>query len=118
MLAFTPDAPYSTASVPLNPGDRLLLYTDGLIETADLRGVFFGDARLFESLRKTAGLDLPAFLAHLIGDLNAWRGPNAPLTDDVTLVAIGLRTVDPANQATTADTNPRTASGACSQVAR
>jgi hypothetical protein len=91
VLAFTPDATYSTASVPLNPGDRLLLYTDGLLEAADLRGAFFGDARLFESLRKTAALDLPAFLAHLIGDLNAWRGPNAPLTDDVTLIAVELR---------------------------
>ena len=91
VLAFTPDAPYSAASVPVNPGDRLLLYTDGLLEAADLRGAFFGDARLFESLRKTAALDLPAFLAHLISDLNAWRGPNALLTDDATLVAIELR---------------------------
>jgi serine phosphatase RsbU (regulator of sigma subunit) len=30
-----------------------LLYTDGLLEAADLRGAFFGDARLFDSLRKT-----------------------------------------------------------------
>ncbi len=90
VLAFTPDAPYSTASVPVNPGDRILLYTDGLLEAADLRGAFFGDARLFESLRGAAALDLPASLAHLIGDLNAWRGPTAPLTDDVTLVAVAL----------------------------
>src|SRR5262249_27536681 len=92
VLAFTPDAPYSAASVTVNPGDRLLLYTDGLLEAADLRGVFFGDARLTESLRHAAALELPASLAHLIGDLNAWRGPNAPLTDDVTLVVVALRT--------------------------
>ena len=91
VLAYSPDAPYSAASVPLNPSDRLLLYTDGLLEAADLRGAFFGDARLFESLRKTVALDLPSSLAHLIGDLNAWRGPNAPLADDVTLVAVELR---------------------------
>ena len=91
VLAYSPDAPYSAASVPLNPSDRLLLYTDGLLEAADLRGAFFGDARLFENLRKTVALDLPSSLAHLIGDLNAWRGPNAPLTDDVTLVAVELR---------------------------
>ncbi len=92
VLAFTPDATYLAASVTVNPGDRLLLYTDGLLEAADLRGAFFGDTRLFECLQKTAALDLPASLAHLIGDLNAWRGPNTPLTDDVTLVAVALRT--------------------------
>jgi Stage II sporulation protein E (SpoIIE) len=92
VLAFTPDAPYLAASVTVNPGDRLLLYTDGLLEAADLRGAFFGDKRLFESLRAAAALGLPAFITHLIGDLNAWRGPNAPLTDDVTLVTLALRT--------------------------
>jgi serine phosphatase RsbU (regulator of sigma subunit) len=68
-----------------------LLYTDGLLEAADPRGAFFGDARLLESLRKTAALDLPAFLAHLIDDLNAWRGPTAPGADDGALVAVELR---------------------------
>jgi len=91
VLAFTPDTSYSNASIPLDPGDRLLLYTDGLLETADLRGTFFGDARLFESLRKAASHNLPTSLAHLISDLNSWRGPNAPLTDDVTLVTVELR---------------------------
>jgi len=51
VLAFTPDAPYLAASVTVNPGDRLLLYTDGLLEAANLQGAFFGDKRLFESLR-------------------------------------------------------------------
>jgi phosphoserine phosphatase RsbU/P len=91
VLAFTTDSPYTTASVPLNSGDRILLYTDGLLEAAEQRGAFFGDVGLVESLRKTAALDLPAVLAHLISDLNAWRGPTAPLTDDVTLVAVELR---------------------------
>jgi phosphoserine phosphatase RsbU/P len=91
VLAFTPAAAYLNTLVPLNPGDRLLFYTDGLLEAADLRGAFFGDARLLESLRDAAALNLPASLAHLIGDMNAWRGPNSPLADDVTLVAVALQ---------------------------
>jgi len=90
VLAFTPTAAYSNASVPMNHGDRLLLYTDGLIEAADARGAFFGDERLAESLRRGATLDLPHLVAHLTADLNAWRGPGSPLTDDVTLVAVSL----------------------------
>lgn len=91
VLAFSPDALYSAASVHVNPGDRLLLYTDGLLKATDHRGAFHGDARLSECLGDTAALDLPSSLAHLIGDLNAWRGPNAPLADDVTLVGVALR---------------------------
>lgn len=91
MLAFNPDASYSNVSIPMDPGDRLLLYTDGLLETADPSGTFFGDARLFKSLRDAASLNLTTSLAHLISDLNSWRGPNAPLTDDVTLVTVELR---------------------------
>ncbi len=92
LLAFTPAAVYSNVSVPMNSGDRLLLYTDGLIEAVDARGSFFGDERLAESLRGAAALDLPDLVAHLTADLNAWRGPGSPLTDDVTLVAVELRT--------------------------
>ena len=90
VLGFDPDAPYSKASVALNPGDRLLLYTDGLLEAADLRGAFFGDARLFESLRATAAVDLCASVTNLLSDLTAWQGRGSPLTDDVTLVAVAL----------------------------
>ncbi len=91
VLGFVADASYSTASVHLPPGDRLWLYTDGLLEAADLRGAFFGDAQLFKSLRAVAGLDLPVSVAHIIDDFDAWRGRNSPLTDDVTLVALELR---------------------------
>ena len=65
LLAFTPAAVYSNVSVPMNSGDRLLLYTDGLIEAADARDAFFGDERLAESLRGAAALDLPDLVAHL-----------------------------------------------------
>jgi serine phosphatase RsbU (regulator of sigma subunit) len=91
VLGFDPHASYSTASAQLSPGDRLLLYTDGLLEAADLRGAFFGDAQLFASLRATATLDLIAAVAHLIGDLNAWQGRGSALKDDVTIVAVALR---------------------------
>jgi hypothetical protein len=43
-----------------------------------------------QSFQRMAALDLPSFLAHLTSDLNARRGPNSLLTDDITLVVIAL----------------------------
>jgi sigma-B regulation protein RsbU (phosphoserine phosphatase) len=102
VLGFNPDAAYSTASVNFYPGDRLLLYTDGLLEATDSRGAFYGDARLAENLRAGAGLKLTASVAHIIDDLNAWQGRGMPLTDDVTIVAValhlGVTSTHPAHQ--------------------
>jgi serine phosphatase RsbU (regulator of sigma subunit) len=32
LLGVDPDAPYSETEVPINPGDRLVMFTDGLVE--------------------------------------------------------------------------------------
>jgi sigma-B regulation protein RsbU (phosphoserine phosphatase) len=54
MLAAFDFATYSTAVHRLESGDRLLLYTDGIVEAANTSGEFFGQDALGELLRKTA----------------------------------------------------------------
>lgn len=45
-LGLTADAAYETTSLRLNPGDRLTLYTDGLLEARNPDGELFGFDRL------------------------------------------------------------------------
>ncbi len=77
----------------LEPGDRLLLYSDGVVEARAPSGDFFGLDRLAELLSKAeaAGMSMPetvrrlarAILDHQAGDLQddatlllvEWRGP-------------------------------------------
>lgn len=45
-MGFSSDVRYKDAEKPLRPGDRLVLYTDGITEAANARGELFGAARL------------------------------------------------------------------------
>lgn len=48
---FTPEAmPYKEEQYQLQPGDRLVIYTDGLIEARNLDGESFGEERLLDIL--------------------------------------------------------------------
>ncbi len=87
VLTLIPTALYATIEVAFEPGDRLLLYTDGLTEAARATGEeFFGDAELARVLMFTAAFDnlMQAVLyAH-----RRWIGEGAPLSDDVSVVVI------------------------------
>lgn len=65
MLAAFDFADYSTAVHPLVPGDRLVLYTDGIVEAEDAKEEQYGRERLSDVLRQSAGMP-PAEVADLI----------------------------------------------------
>lgn len=48
LLGVFPDWKYEDSSVKLSPGDRLLLFTDGITEAAGVDGEEFGEERLIE----------------------------------------------------------------------
>ncbi len=56
LLAASDQATYSDKTLALVPGDRLLLYTDGLVEARNAQGKLFGEDALIAELRATAGL--------------------------------------------------------------
>jgi sigma-B regulation protein RsbU (phosphoserine phosphatase) len=56
ILAAFDFATFANAVHPLEPGDRFLLYTDGLVDAANAQGDFFGQDALSAVLRQTAEL--------------------------------------------------------------
>ena len=83
---------YEQATVTLEPGDLLLLYTDGIVEAmAPLRGAtrrqLYGVERLDALLLANATSDVEECVARIRAELNAFS-ENAPLSDDQTLIAI------------------------------
>jgi sigma-B regulation protein RsbU (phosphoserine phosphatase) len=81
------DATYTEVERPLASGDRLLLYTDGVMEAANASDEEFGLDRLEAALAETASLELAAQADAILARLAAWRGA-VPQRDDVTLVLL------------------------------
>jgi sigma-B regulation protein RsbU (phosphoserine phosphatase) len=83
MLAAFDFAKYSNATQRLEPGDRLLLYTDGIVEAADASGRFFGQDSLSDLLRQTSEL-LPSEVAvRIITSVGQW---SVSQDDDLTVL--------------------------------
>lgn len=74
-------------AVPLEPGDCILLYTDGIPEALDNEGNEFGLERTIEAFRSSAKQGAKAIVSRLIDDLRNFVGAT-PQNDDITLIAI------------------------------
>ncbi|WP_260736813.1 PP2C family protein-serine/threonine phosphatase [Tunturiibacter lichenicola] len=81
MLAAFTFATYATAVYPLEPGDRLVLYTDGILEAANAQGEEFGSNRLCTLLTDSALLRAEEAADRIISSLQTWsKSQNDDLT--------------------------------------
>jgi sigma-B regulation protein RsbU (phosphoserine phosphatase) len=94
VLGPLPEAVYKRGYVTLEPGDMLLVYTDGVTERLDPQAPGgeddlheFGRDRLVALLRECRGGDAESAAAAIMGAVRAF-GRDAPLADDVSLVVI------------------------------
>lgn len=73
--------------MPLRPGDRFLLYTDGITETRNAQGEMYGDRAFDEFIRRSLSTNAEGMLADLVKELRGWNGGSA-YDDDITCVLI------------------------------
>jgi sigma-B regulation protein RsbU (phosphoserine phosphatase) len=77
---------YENRGVVLDPGDMLVMYTDGLIEARSPRGETFGTDRLLRAMAASA--DEPAASVPESLFLSAFSFAEGHLADDVAIVAL------------------------------
>lgn len=85
-LGFLEHAAYDDWEQPLQAEDRLLLYTDGLIEAGNGAGDFFGIERVKTSIAAASTLPPDAAVDALLERMNTWSGQ--PAADDLTIVLV------------------------------
>jgi sigma-B regulation protein RsbU (phosphoserine phosphatase) len=77
---------YPERTTGFAPGDRLALYTDGVVEAADRSGELFGDDRFDAALTWAAG-DAGQVVAEVVAGLGRFTGAAPPADDQTLLVA-------------------------------
>jgi sigma-B regulation protein RsbU (phosphoserine phosphatase) len=99
IVGVSDDATYESTCITLNPGDVLVLYTDGVTEAMNAGHELFSNQRLLECLEQGGGATAVTIAARMDEAIAAFVG-GAPQSDDVTIVV--LRYLGAADAAVTA----------------
>jgi serine phosphatase RsbU (regulator of sigma subunit) len=80
--------------IRLQPGDVLVLYTDGVVESRSPQGEEYGYDRLLDALAEHRHEDADDLHDALLDDLNGFLGNHNQYDDDLTLVVIKWRGIE------------------------
>jgi sigma-B regulation protein RsbU (phosphoserine phosphatase) len=78
---------YTTAQAQLQPGDAILLFTDGVTEAMNPDGAFYGEERLVQILREKGSIAVEEMVSAVTADVTRFAD-GAPASDDVTVLGI------------------------------
>ena len=78
---------YEETQVPLQVGDVVVLYTDGVVEAMNAKGALYGFERFMAAIEAGRGLSANALLEKLTDDVSRYVGDAEP-HDDLTIVVV------------------------------
>ncbi len=87
-LGVMEDFAFDRDVVPLQPGDTLVLYTDGVTEAINGQEEFFSDGRLEDFLKNTGNIHSARDLVQSLSDTVHAFAAGAVQSDDITLLVI------------------------------
>jgi serine phosphatase RsbU (regulator of sigma subunit) len=93
LLGVRPNESYIACEVSFDAGDRLLLYSDGLVEAENTDGESFGDAALPNFIQEKQSLGAEQFVDLLLENVLAWSrsGSTKGQEDDITIVVMDIK---------------------------
>jgi len=92
-LGIVQDSEYESGSVEMQPGDILLLFTDGVTDIHNIKGDQFGTETLLELLKANRHASAEAIRNTIYSDCMKYRG-DADQFDDFTVIVVKRTEVD------------------------
>ena len=89
-LGILDEADYQETLVPLEPGDRVIFYTDGIVEAMNDKKEIFGFERALEVVRAAGSMSAEALLKEILSKVNEFVG-SAAQHDDLTAIVINVK---------------------------
>jgi sigma-B regulation protein RsbU (phosphoserine phosphatase) len=93
-LGIKEDVTYEKEEMPINPGDRLLIYSDGISEAMNEQMEQFGDEKLREIVRCSSEDSSSELIEKIIAAVNAHVGDTSH-NDDMTIIVLKRKGVTP-----------------------
>jgi sigma-B regulation protein RsbU (phosphoserine phosphatase) len=82
---------YQQEAFPLEPGDQVVLFTDGVSESMNARDEEWGEDRLIEVAKTCHGMPASEAMTQILAAAEAFAA-GAPQHDDMTLVVLRVLT--------------------------
>ena len=86
-IGIAEDTTWGNDTVLLEPGDALILYTDGIPEAENKDGEFFGEETLVQVAKASLGQSAGDLQASILNAVHHFVG-DAPQHDDITLMIL------------------------------
>ncbi|HEX9925636.1 MAG TPA: SpoIIE family protein phosphatase, partial [Anaerolineae bacterium] len=90
IMGWIAEIDYASVEIDLEAGDRILLYTDAILETRNSTGELFGEDRFSQIIRDKQDLSGADFADFILNHLTAWSGHTDGFDDDLTLIVIDI----------------------------
>ncbi len=81
---------YGEQAIKLEPGDRVFLHTDGVVEAENKKKIAYGTERLATEVLKGNEQDLDGCVLSILESVRSWTDPT-DLLDDVSILAFEFR---------------------------
>lgn len=88
-LGILDDVTYEDTVFPMEKGDRLILYSDGIVEAMNAEEEMFGFERLLQTIEETGLGSAEEVLGSILERVDVFVG-KAPQHDDITCIVIGV----------------------------
>jgi sigma-B regulation protein RsbU (phosphoserine phosphatase) len=79
--------PFGEETIKLHPGDKIVLYTDGLLENRNPKGEFFGKMKFYDSLQKNQHEPIQKMVDAVYATARDFRQTTKP-DDDISILGV------------------------------